>query len=110
MVQRSRPARPPSPRRRERREDQLPARCAIDEVVDGLIDPNADEQADFAPAPAATPADFDDDDDATPAATANTARLEELKRASLEKFEHISKWSTRCAWPTRRKATRASRT
>jgi len=64
----------------------------IDEVVDGLIDPNADEQADFAPAPAATPADFDDDDDGDAAATANTARLEELKRASLEKFEHISKW------------------
>ncbi len=67
----------------------------IDEVVDGLIDPNADEQADFAPAPAATPADFDDDEDGDAAATANTARLEELKRASLEKFEHISKWFDR---------------
>ncbi len=63
----------------------------IDEVVDGLIDPNA-EEADFAPAPAAAPADFDDDEDGDAAATANTARLEELKRESLEKFEHISKW------------------
>ncbi|MBX3615009.1 MAG: RNA polymerase sigma factor RpoD, partial [Burkholderiaceae bacterium] len=40
----------------------------IDEVVDGLIDPNADESADFAPAPAATPADFDEDDDGDAAA------------------------------------------
>ncbi|HMN66231.1 MAG TPA: RNA polymerase sigma factor region1.1 domain-containing protein, partial [Burkholderiaceae bacterium] len=64
----------------------------IDEVVDGLIDPNADESADFAPAPAATPADFDDDEDGDAAATANTARLEELKRDALVKFEHISKW------------------
>jgi RNA polymerase primary sigma factor len=63
----------------------------IDEVVDGLIDPNA-EEADFAPAPAATPADFDDDEDGDAAATANTARLEELKREALEKFERISKW------------------
>ncbi|MFO1301205.1 MAG: RNA polymerase sigma factor RpoD [Burkholderiaceae bacterium] len=64
----------------------------IDEVVDGLIDPNADESADFAPAPAATPADFDEDEDGDAAATANTARLEELKRDALVKFEHISKW------------------
>ena len=64
----------------------------IDEVVDGLIDPNAAESADFRPAPAATPADFDDDDDGDAAATANTARLEELKRESLEKFARISKW------------------
>ncbi|KAA0213873.1 MAG: RNA polymerase sigma factor RpoD [Lautropia sp.] len=67
----------------------------IDEVVDGLIDPNAEEEDDFAPAPVAAPADFDDDEDGDAAATAQTARLEELKRASLEKFEHISKWFDR---------------
>jgi len=64
----------------------------IDEVVDGLIDPNAEEEADFAPAPAAAPADFDEDEDGDAAATANSARLEELKREALVKFEHISKW------------------
>ncbi len=64
----------------------------IDEVVDGLIDPNAEAEDDFAPAPAVSPADFDDDEDGDAAATANTARLEELKRAALEKFGHISKW------------------
>ena len=67
----------------------------IDEVVDGLIDPDADDEAEFTPSPAATPADFDDDEDGDAAATANTARLEELKRAALEKFEHISKWFDR---------------
>ncbi|OJX00583.1 MAG: hypothetical protein BGO72_10925, partial [Burkholderiales bacterium 70-64] len=66
----------------------------IDEVVDGLIDPDA-EEADFAPAPVPAAADFDDDEDGDAAASANTARLEELKRASLEKFEHISKWFDR---------------
>ncbi len=63
----------------------------IDEVVDGLIDPNAEESAVFTPA-AAAPADFDDDDDGDAAATANSARLEELKREALEKFAQISKW------------------
>ncbi|MFO1198802.1 MAG: RNA polymerase sigma factor RpoD [Burkholderiaceae bacterium] len=68
----------------------------IDEVVDGLIDPNA-EETDFRAAaapPAAEEADFDDgeDDDADAAGAASSARLEELKVASLEKFEHISRW------------------
>ncbi|MFZ9405584.1 MAG: RNA polymerase sigma factor RpoD [Burkholderiaceae bacterium] len=66
----------------------------IDEVVDGLIDPNAEE--DFtppAPAAAAAAAEFDDDEDSeADAASANTAKLQELRRAALEKFEHIESW------------------
>ncbi len=70
----------------------------IDEVVDGLIDPNADED-DFrssgssaAPAAAASDGDFEDDDDGDNAAAANTARLEELKAEALDKFTRISGW------------------
>jgi RNA polymerase primary sigma factor len=66
----------------------------IDEVVDGLVDPNAVEEA-FTPAPAAVvaAADFEEsEDDAEDAGAANSARLLELKRQSLEKFEHIGKW------------------
>ena len=64
----------------------------IDEVVDGLLDPDAEQDVDFGP-PAA-PADFDDsdDDDEAAAGAANSAKLEELKRAALEKFEHIARW------------------
>jgi RNA polymerase primary sigma factor len=71
----------------------------IDEVVDGLIDPNAEE--DFSPPQPASvaanaAADMDDDEDAEgDASAANTAKLAELKRASLEKFEHIEKWFDR---------------
>ncbi|MBN9425011.1 MAG: RNA polymerase sigma factor RpoD, partial [Burkholderiales bacterium] len=64
----------------------------IDEVVDGLIDPNADESDDFAPAPAAAAADDFDDEDAEDAAGANSAKLEELKRVALDKFTDISEW------------------
>ncbi len=69
----------------------------IDEVVDGLIDPNAEEPDFRAPAPqpaqAVSDTDLDDDaeEDADPGGAA-TARLEELKAASLEKFTHISRW------------------
>jgi len=67
----------------------------IDEVVDGLIDPNADEE-DFraVAAPAAADADFDEegDEDGDAAGRAQSARLELLKTESLEKFEHISRW------------------
>jgi RNA polymerase primary sigma factor len=65
----------------------------IDEVVDGLIDPNAPEP-DFRAAPAPPPStDFDDDsDDDAAASSAATARLEELKLAGLEKFDGIGKW------------------
>ncbi|MFZ4758124.1 MAG: RNA polymerase sigma factor RpoD [Burkholderiaceae bacterium] len=66
----------------------------IDEVVDGLVDPDAVE--DFSPpqpAAQAAAADFDDDEDGDgDAAGANAAKLAELKRAALEKFDHIEKW------------------
>src|SRR5690606_24146881 len=63
----------------------------IDEVVDGLLDADGDDE--FVPQPTQpSAASDDDDDDAEDAASANTARLEELKAASLEKFGHIAKW------------------
>jgi RNA polymerase primary sigma factor len=70
----------------------------IDEVVDGLIDPNAEE--DFSPPQPASvaanaAADMDDDEDEGDAGAANSAKLAELKRAALEKFEHIEKWFDR---------------
>ena len=63
----------------------------IDEVVDGLIDPNAQEVEFVAAAPAAPAeeADFEDEEGGD-AGGANTARLEELKRDALAKFELIS--------------------
>jgi RNA polymerase primary sigma factor len=61
----------------------------IDEVVDGLIDPNAVEETFVAAAPApAEEADFEDEEG--DGGGANTARLEELKRDALSKFEIIS--------------------
>ena len=71
----------------------------IDEAVDGLIDPNAVE--DFTPpqpaaVAAAAAADFGDDEDAeADANSANTAKMQELRRASLEKFDHIRLWFDR---------------
>ncbi len=63
----------------------------IDEVVDGLLDADGDDE--FVPQPTPASAASDDDaDDAEDAASANTARLEEMKAASLEKFGHIGKW------------------
>jgi len=63
----------------------------IDEVVDGLLDEDGDDE--FVPQPTqASAASDDDDEDADDAASANTARLEELKAASLEKFGNIAKW------------------
>ena len=63
----------------------------IDEVVDGLIDPNAQEVEFVAAAPAAPAeeADFEDEEGGD-GGGANTARLEELKRDALAKFELIS--------------------
>jgi len=67
----------------------------IDEVVDGLIDPDADED-DFRAAPPQAPTasdDFDEDgDDEGASARAQTAKLELLKATALEKFDHISRW------------------
>jgi RNA polymerase primary sigma factor len=63
----------------------------IDEVVDGLIDPDAEE--DFSPpqpAAAAAAAEFDDEEEGEgDAGGANAAKLAELKRAALEKFDTI---------------------
>jgi RNA polymerase primary sigma factor len=65
----------------------------IDEVVDGLIDPNAQESDDFpAAAAAAAPADEGDfdDEEGGDAGGASTVRLEELKRDALAKFDSIA--------------------
>ena len=61
----------------------------IDEVVDGLIDPNAKEEPFPMPVAAAPPAGEFDEDDEEAASGAAAAKLEELKVASLVKFEHI---------------------
>ncbi|MCD6681385.1 MAG: RNA polymerase sigma factor RpoD [Burkholderiaceae bacterium] len=63
----------------------------IDEVVDGLLDADGDDE--FVPQPTQPSAagSDDDDEDAEDAASANTARLEELKAAALEKFGHIAR-------------------
>jgi RNA polymerase primary sigma factor len=69
----------------------------IDEVVDGLIDPNA-EEVDFrvvnaANAAAAADAELDDDaDEAADPGAAGSARLEELKSNSIGKFDEIERW------------------
>ncbi|MGU7772917.1 RNA polymerase sigma factor RpoD [Burkholderia sp. MR1-5-21] len=78
----------------------------VDELVDGLLDPNAsDTDTDGFSAKAAEEienedeeADEDEDeeeeeeDDGAAQASANAAQLEALKRASLEKFAQISEW------------------
>ncbi|WP_106062054.1 RNA polymerase sigma factor RpoD [Cupriavidus necator] len=74
----------------------------IDEFVDGLIDPNAEEVAE-SPAAAAAPAadedlesdddeeaDEDDDDEGGAGAGASARQLEELKQNALEKFRVIA--------------------
>jgi RNA polymerase primary sigma factor len=73
----------------------------IDEIVDGLVDPNASE--DVAPAPAAAASDEDEDEDEEEeeeaeeeentnggAAGFSAEQLEQLKRDSLGKFQEIS--------------------
>lgn len=58
----------------------------VDEIVDGLLDPDADDQEmSFGP----SRADSDDDDEATLAAM-NNAKLEELKEESLSRFASIA--------------------
>jgi RNA polymerase primary sigma factor len=69
----------------------------IDEVVDGLIDPNAVE-VDFRAAPPAPAAEAELDEEAEEEidpAGATSARLEELKAQALEKFARIGEWFTR---------------
>ena len=78
----------------------------VDELVDGLLDPNAsDTDTDGFSAKAAEEIENEDeeadegeeeeeedDDDGAAQASANAAQLEALKRASLEKFALISEW------------------
>src|SRR5260370_3832486 len=75
----------------------------VDELVDGLIDPNAEDTDGFSAQEAAAieseeeevEEDADDEeevDETTAQANANAAQLEALKRASLEKFSLISEW------------------
>ncbi len=79
----------------------------VDELVDGLLDPNAADAADtdgFSAKEAEAIENEDEDaeeeeeeeeeeeDDGAAQASANAAQLEALKRASLEKFSQISEW------------------
>jgi RNA polymerase primary sigma factor len=75
----------------------------IDELVDGLIDPNAEDTDGFSAQEAETieseseeveeeDEEEEEEDDGTAQATANAAQLEALKRSSLEKFALISEW------------------
>jgi RNA polymerase primary sigma factor len=74
----------------------------VDELVDGLIDPNAEDTDGFSQQEAEAietedeeveaEAEEEEEDDGTAQATANAAQLEALKRASLEKFALISEW------------------
>ncbi len=60
----------------------------IEEVVDGLVDPNAPEEDLLAPAEAEIAIEEDDDSGED---TASKARLEERRQAALEKFATIEK-------------------
>ncbi|AUT55522.1 RNA polymerase sigma factor RpoD [Paraburkholderia caribensis] len=75
----------------------------IDELVDGLIDANAEDTDGFSEQEAEAieneeeeqeeaDEEEEEDDDGAAQATANAAQLEELKRMSLEKFALISEW------------------
>ncbi len=75
----------------------------IDELVDGLIDADAEDADGFSAQEAEAienedeeaaedEAEEEEDDDGTAQATANAAQLEALKRMSLEKFALISEW------------------
>ncbi|WP_460902069.1 RNA polymerase sigma factor RpoD [Paraburkholderia jirisanensis] len=75
----------------------------IDELVDGLIDENAQDADGFSEQEAEAieneteeaeeaEEEEEEDDDGAAQATANAAQLEALKRMSLEKFAMISEW------------------
>ncbi|AME26252.1 RNA polymerase subunit sigma [Burkholderia sp. PAMC 28687] len=76
----------------------------VDELVDGLIDPNAADADGFSEQEAEAIESEDEEeadessedeeevDETTAQANANAAQLEALKRASLEKFSLISEW------------------
>ncbi len=64
----------------------------IDEVVDGIIDPDAEEE-DFRPGAGMSAADAEqDDDDEGAAGRAQAARLEKLKVEAMERFVAIGSW------------------
>jgi RNA polymerase primary sigma factor len=76
----------------------------VDELVDGLIDPNAEDTDGFSAQEAEEIENEEEDaeeeeeeeeeeeDEGAAQATANAAQLEALKRSSLEKFALISEW------------------
>ncbi|PMS11165.1 RNA polymerase sigma factor RpoD [Trinickia caryophylli] len=75
----------------------------IDELVDGLIDPNAEDTDGFSAQEAESieneneaaeeeDEEEEEEDDGAAQATANAAQLEALKRTSLDKFALISEW------------------
>ncbi|HEY2021498.1 RNA polymerase sigma factor RpoD [Paraburkholderia sp.] len=74
----------------------------IDELVDGLIDADAEDADGFSAQEAEAieseeeeteeEDEDEEEDDGTAQATANAAQLEALRRASLEKFAMISEW------------------
>jgi RNA polymerase primary sigma factor len=76
----------------------------VDELVDGLIDPNAEDTDGFSAQEAEEIENEDEsaeeeeeeeeeeEDEGAAQATANAAQLEALKRSSLEKFALISEW------------------
>ncbi|WP_084169406.1 RNA polymerase sigma factor RpoD [Paraburkholderia ferrariae] len=76
----------------------------VDELVDGLIDPNAEDTDGFSAQEAEEieneteeaeeeeEEEEEEEDEGAAQATANAAQLEALKRASLEKFALISEW------------------
>jgi len=61
----------------------------IDEVVDGLVDPNAQDVS-FAPPPSMEALEDEEGDAEADQAAASSKQLEELKRAALEKFGLIN--------------------
>ncbi|MDO5101902.1 MAG: RNA polymerase sigma factor RpoD [Lautropia sp.] len=56
----------------------------VDELVDGLLDPDADEEMSFGPAQG------DDDDDEDNVSAMNAAKLEELKEEALTRFDRVA--------------------
>jgi len=61
----------------------------IDEVVDGLVDPNAKDVS-FAPPPSLEALEEEDGDAEVDPAAANGKQLEEMKKAAVEKFALIT--------------------
>ena len=60
----------------------------IDEIVDGLIDPNDGEEY----AGSGVSSSDDDEDDDAPAGGMSSKQVEELRVKSLEKFDNVKRW------------------